>query len=291
MTTAITRPEAGETPVSMGRVALTVNDLDRVSDFYQRAVGLHPMGADGESARLGAGGAVLLELRRDTAARRRSPREAGLFHTAFLLPTRADLGRWTNHAIATRTPVVGASDHGVSEALYLSDPEGNGIEIYADRPASGWKWAGGQVEMPSDPLDVESLVESAGGAPWQGFPEGSVVGHVHLQVGAIPEAEAFYSGILGLDVTSRYPGGTFYAADGYHHHIATNVWNSRGAGPRSYPSTGLAEVVVSMNGARREAVRERAASLIEQAPGALTLSDPWGTAIALRAADFDNDAS
>lgn len=267
-------------PLSIGQVSLTVHDLDRVAGFYRQVVGLHPVTADAGTVRLGVGDTVLLELRRDAAARRRSPREAGLFHTAFLLPSRADLGRWTRHAAETRAPVVGASDHGVSEAIYLSDPEGNGVEIYADRPPASWRWQGGTVEMPSDPLDIESLLASAGPEPWHGFPSGSVVGHVHLQVGAIAPAEAFYSGTLGFDITCRYPGGTFYAADGYHHHLATNIWNSRGAGPREEPSTGLADVEIKVSAARLRAVAERA-SVTPSADGRLSLLDPWGTSITL----------
>lgn len=272
-----------DTPFSIGRVALTVRDLDAVGAFYERAVGLARLGGDGESARYGAGDATLLELRRDPAARRRSPREAGLFHTAFLLPSRGDLARWTNHAIATRAPVVGASDHGVSEALYLSDPEGNGVEIYADRPAAAWRRTASGLDMPSDPLDLDDLRAGAGGEPWRGAPEGATVGHVHLQVGTIPEAEAFYSGMLGLPVTCRYPGGSFYAADGYHHHLATNVWNSRGAGARSYPSTGLADVELRLDPARRAAITAFAGAA-DPGQGPLELRDPWGTAITLVAA-------
>lgn len=203
-------------PLAMGRVALTVHDLDKVGTFYRQVVGLHLLKQDGEVAELGAGNDVLLELRRDTAARRASPREAGLFHTAFLLPSRGDLGRWIKHAMSTRAPVTGASDHIVSEAIYLSDPEGNGVEIYADRPAAGWRWHDHKVEMATEALDTQSLVTAAGNAAWRGFAEGSTVGHVHLQVGAIAPAEEFYVGTLGFDVTARYPGGTFYAVDGYH---------------------------------------------------------------------------
>ncbi|WP_051356782.1 VOC family protein [Azorhizobium doebereinerae] len=271
----VAKPEAGAA-LAMGRVALTVNDLDRVAAFYQQAVGLHRLSGDAASLELGVGDTVLLQLRRDAAARRRSPREAGLFHTAFLLPARADLARWTRHAMATHTPVVGASDHAVSEAIYLSDPEGNGVEIYADRPASAWAWQDGQVKMVTEALDFEGLLASAPDGAWQGFPEGSRVGHVHLQVGAIAPAEAFYAGVLGLDVTCHYPGATFYAANGYHHHVATNVWNSRGAPVRDYPSTGLAEVTIEAGPSRLEAIAARA-SVSE----ASTLTDPWGTAIAL----------
>lgn len=271
---------ATKLPLAMGRVALTVHDLDRVGDFYQRAVGLHRLQADADRLLLGAGSDVLLELRRDPAARRRSPREAGLFHTAFLLPERADLGAWARHAAATRVPVVGASDHGVSEAIYLTDPEGNGVEIYADRPPAQWHWDGGMVEMPSDGLDVADLLDRTGSRTWQGFPAGSTVGHVHLQVGAIAPAEAFYSGILGFDITCRYPGGTFYAADGYHHHLATNIWNSRSAPLRQLPSTGLADVEIRADVAVLAAIAGRA-GVADPAPTRLSLADPWGTLITL----------
>ena len=272
------------TPISMGRVALAVHDLERVNNFYRQVLGLTQLKADGNTAQLGVGETVLLELRSDPSARRRSAREAGLFHTAFLLPTRADLGAWTKFAVQTRTLIVGASDHAVSEALYLVDPEGNGVEIYADRSPDLWKKENGSLVMPSDPLDVEQLIASAGRQEWHGLPSGSVIGHVHLQVGAIAPAEAFYAGILGLHVTTRYPGGTFYAGGGYHHHLATNIWNSRGAGMRSEPSTGLADVEMVVDYAMFDAVQAR---LTEPAPTAvnrppcLSLRDPWGTSITL----------
>ncbi|UZX45305.1 VOC family protein (plasmid) [Agrobacterium sp. 13-2099-1-2] len=272
---------AAATRLSMGRVALTVNDLDRVSDFYQRSVGLHLLRRDGATAELGAGDETLLELRHDASARRRSPRDAGLFHTAFLLPSRPDLARWTRNAMETRSPVVGASDHSVSEAIYLSDPEGNGVEIYADRPASAWKWQGGLVDMPSDPLDVENLLADANDETWNGFPVGSKIGHVHLQVGAIAPAEEFYAAVLGLDITSRYPGGTFYAADGYHHHIATNIWNSRGAPVRSEPATGLAEIRIELGLERLAAAKARSTQSAANDDEGFLIRDPWGTAIVL----------
>ena len=276
----ITPTDQSNGAFSMGRVALTVNDLDVVGEFYEKAVGLHRLSRDGEVVTYGADGVVLLELRQDKAARRRGRREAGLFHTAFLLPSRSDLADWVKHATADRIPVIGASDHGVSEALYLSDPEGNGVEIYADRPASQWIQRNGLIEMPSDPLDIPALLESGGQEAWTGFPSGSVVGHVHLQVGAIAPAEAFYSGVLGLDVTCRYPGGSFYAADGYHHHLATNIWNSRGAERRDYPATGLAEVSICLDAARAEAIHHRAQNITEK-DRTFLLDDPWGTRIAL----------
>lgn len=264
--------------LTMGRVALTVHDLDAVGAFYEHTVGLHRLSQDGESARYGTPTDTLIELRRDPDARRRSPREAGLFHTALLLPTRADLARWTHNAAARRTPVVGASDHAVSEAIYLTDPEGNGVEIYIDRPQTLWPRQGDSIAMTTEALDVADLLDAAGGTPWTGFPEGATVGHVHLQVGALAPAEAFFGATLGLDVTCRYPGATFFAADGYHHHLATNIWNSRGADARSFPATGLADVEIRLDPTRAAAIRERAG--VTAGAG---LTDPWGTPFTLTA--------
>ena len=261
----------------IGKVSLIVHDLAAIAAFYQQVVGLHLLSSDGTVAALGVGDTVLLELRQDKAARRRAPQEAGLFHTAFLLPDRADLGRWAKHASATRAPVVGASDHLVSEAIYLADPEGNGIEIYADRPPQEWRWRDGLVEMATDALDVPALIASGGENDWQGFPTGSTVGHVHLQVGSLAPAEEFYAGVLGLEVTCRYPGGIFYAAGSYHHHIATNIWNSRGAPVRT-PSTGLADVEILAPPETLDAIGTRAG---QPADARLTLLDPWGTPITI----------
>jgi len=248
----------------IGKVALTVNDLNKVSEYYERVVGLQLIARDGESARLGSGGATLLELREDKAARRASAREAGLFHTAFLLPSRADLGAWLKRAVETQIRLQGAADHLVSEAIYLADPEGNGIEIYRDRPRDEWTVANGMVEMTTDPLDAEGIMAAAGAKTWDSVPDGTVVGHVHLQAGALAPAEAFYHGVLGFPVTCRFPGAVFYGDGGYHHHLATNIWNSRNAAVRTYPATGLASVEII-------------------APGAAgrTLTDPWGTEILL----------
>ncbi len=258
-------------PLEIGRVALVVNDIGRVGSFYKQALGLTELSNDGETLRLGAGDKPLLELRADKTARRRSPKEAGLFHTAFLLPSRADLGAWLLHASDSRLPLEGASDHLVSEAIYLSDPEGNGIEVYIDRPRAAWKTQDGQIQMATHGLDLNNLAASAKAAFAQA-PKGTVIGHVHLQTGSVPEAEAFYSGALGFDITTHYPGAAFYGAGGYHHHIATNTWNSRGAGPRNFPSTGLADLEILAEAAPLSALRAKL-------PAALT--DPWGTPITL----------
>lgn len=261
-------------PVEIGRVALTVRDAGSVAAFYETVIGLRPLGSGGGVHRLGAGGRVLVELRADPAARPVDPREAGLFHTAFLLPSRADLGAWLVHAAGARVPLQGASDHLVSEAIYLADPEGNGIEVYVDRPREDWPREGGRIRMATEPLDLSALAASAR-TPWSGAPEGTVVGHVHLQVGDVARAEAFYAGSLGFDLVTRYPGAAFFGSGGYHHHLAANVWNSRGAGPRSGGAAGLAEVELLA----APGDHDRLAAALAEAGG----RDPWGTPVSVAA--------
>jgi catechol 2,3-dioxygenase len=269
-------------PLSIGKVTLTVHDLEGVTRFYQQAVGLAVLEMDAAQAKLGVGGTVLLELRRDPHARRRSPNEAGLFHTAFLLPARGDLARWLVHAAEAKVALQGAADHLVSEALYLADPEGNGIEIYIDRPREVWTRTGALIAMSSDPLDIDGLMASTEGRDWRGFPEGSVIGHVHLQVGTIAPAEEFYTR-LGFDITCHYPGATFYGSGGYHHHLATNIWNSRNAPARSGLSTGLADVeIVAADADTYEAARLRLSDGGHPRGDALQVVDPWGTALTIR---------
>lgn len=245
---------------SIDHVALTVRDLPGMAGFYETALGLQLIGGDGQTRRLGAGDRVLLELRGDPGARTRNPQDAGLFHTAFLLPERADLARWLRHSAQTGIGLTGASDHGVSEAIYLDDPEGNGIEIYWDRSADQWTRDGDRIEMFTRRLDLNALAEIAGD-DWQGAPTGSTVGHVHLQIGDVQAADAFFQGDLGLTPTFSAKGGGWYGWNGYHHHLAGNVWNSLGTGPRTDGATGLAEVVL------------RAPDMAGTA-----LVDPWGTA-------------
>lgn len=258
-----------DAPIQIGKVVLTVNDLSRVGDFYQDVIGLNRISGDAGTLVLGAGDLPLLELRRDTGARFR-PQEAGLFHTAFLLPDRHALGSWLRGAAERGQALDGASDHLVSEAIYLHDPEGNGIEIYADRPRTSWQRNGAEVQMDTVALDLQGLI-AAGRAPWHNMPEGSVIGHVHLQVGNVAQAEEFYMNSLKMDRTSHVFGASFFATGGYHHHLAGNIWNSRGAGPRSVDATGLSEVVLQ---ADPDAMRALAAT---------AFSDPWGTRLRIEA--------
>ena len=273
-------------PMRIGAVRLKVRDLRAVSAFYQSVLGLTPVATGEARITLGTGGTPLLELVGDPKLAPLDPRQAGLFHTAFLMPTRADLGRWVAHVAEARVPLQGASDHNVSEALYLADPEGNGIEVYADRPVSDWHGESGEIRMSTDPLDVQDLLQNAEGTEWSGFPEAGSVGHVHLQVGDTAEADRFYRDVLGLDIAARYPGASFYGSGGYHHQLAGNVWNSRRAGKRPEGVAGLDAVeIIVRDAADLDAIAARADSAglasTRNADG-LTLHDPWGTALTLR---------
>ena len=254
-----------DAPLQIGRAVLTVNDLNKVGDFYQDIIGLQRLSGDRAETVLGVDGAPLLVLRRDSAARFR-PNEAGLFHNAFLLPDRQALGSWLRFVAANQIALDGASDHLVSEAIYLRDPEGNGIEVYADRPRDSWDRNGAEVRMDTVALDLPGLL-AAGDAPWRGAPAGTVIGHVHLQVGDVAKAEEFYMDSLGMDRSAHVFGASFFASGGYHHHLAGNIWNSRGAGPRSADATGLSELVLAADAG------------VLAALGAREFVDPWGTKI------------
>ncbi len=282
-----TQSHAEAAPLTPGAVTLIVRDLDAVARYYEETIGLHRMASEHDTVRLGDGRAVLLVLRQRDV----NPEPvgfAGLFHTAFLLPARSDLGRWLRHAVKSGVRFDGASDHKVSEALYLTDPEGNGIEIYADRPRHTWQWTNGNVLMSTDPLDVQGLVAAAGEdkADATRVPAGTVVGHIHLRVGGISEAETFYRDVIGLDVTCHYPGATFYATGGYHHHVATNIWRSRNAPKRSGTTTGLAsfELVARDAEAFDVSAKRLLAVGARQRGDAIEAADPWGNAVILKRA-------
>ncbi len=272
-------------PLRIGRVRLRVRDLGKISDFYQRVLGLTVIEQSPDMITLGNHMMPLLELFGDPLAKPRNPRDAGLFHTAFLLPTRADLAHWLAHVGTLGIKLQGASDHIVSEAVYLADPEGNGIEVYADRAVSHWRDTSGQIRMATEALDMADLRRAATGV-WAGFPEGGIIGHVHLQVGDLERADMFYRHVLGFDVASQYPGATFFGSGGYHHHLAGNIWNSRHAGPRPKGAAGLEMVeIIARDPDMRSTIlaRAKAAGIAANSLSApVVLSDPWGNAITFR---------
>jgi len=243
----------------MGPVHLTVSDLERSLDFYRRAIGLDVLEEGGGRASLGAGDAELLVLFEDPDARP-SVGRTGLYHFALLLPERRALAAWLAHAARERVPLTGLSDHDVSEAIYLNDPDRHGIEIYADRPREQWE---GQVweRMTTMPLDVDSLLGELGGEAsgmsFEGLPAGTTMGHVHFKVADVPAAIAFYRDLLGLDLMAQLGDqAAFLSAGGYHHHVGANAWESRGAPPPEPGSAALrrATIVVPDAAARDELV-------------------------------------
>ncbi|MGH6861324.1 MAG: VOC family protein [Phyllobacterium sp.] len=255
---------AATAPTHVSKIGIKARDADLLSTYYKDVVGLREISRKGQSVVLGAGETPLLEIEQATGIRVDDPKSAGLYHTAFLLPARADLARWARRAIDRRTPITGASDHLVSEAIYLTDPEGNGIEIYADRPHETWSWNGASVAMATEPLDVANLLEAANGAAWSKAPDDTMVGHLHLRVGDAKEAEAWWQAELGLQTVAHYgSGAVFMSTGGYHHHVAANSWQSRGAERRDKDRSGLAFAEFTSTLAKDE--RE--------------IADPWGNVI------------
>jgi catechol 2,3-dioxygenase len=253
---------------TVGSVDLSVAELDRSIDYYTRAIGLEVLERGGDLARLGAGDAELLVLHELPGAQPVRG-HTGLFHFAILVPGREDLARWLVHAARDRVPLSGMSDHLVSEAIYLRDPDWHGIEIYRDRPREEWATDGaGHIHMDTIPLDTDSLVESLAGTevgPYGGMPEGTTMGHVHLHVADIPATERFYTEVLGFDLMVRYGSdATFLSAGGYHHHIGGNVWAGRGATPPPPGSAALNHATIVVPDAGE---RDRVAARVSDAGG------------------------
>ena len=272
---------------TLGAVHLTVSDLECSLAYYEGTVGLEPLDRAGGQASLGANGRELLVLVEEPGARPATG-HTGLYHFALLVPERIDLASWLAHAARERVPLVGLSDHFVSEALYLSDPDGHGIEIYWDRPRESWA---GQVgaRMTTLPLDVESLIAELpdpGSAPFDRLPEGTIMGHVHLKVAAIPETVSFYRDVLGFALMAKLgPYAAFLSAGGYHHHLGANTWESARAQPPPEGAAALRHATIVLPD---EAERDRVLGRVEaagQAPrpsshGPL-IRDPAGNAVVL----------
>lgn len=274
----------------LGRVRLQVADLERSLDWYERVLGLRVVERRASSAALGAriNAPALVELveRRGAAPARG---RLGLYHVALLLPDRASLGAFLKHLAALGVR-AGAADHLVSEALYLSDPDGLGFEVYADRPREQWRVRGGELQMDSVAIDAEGLVRATGDVVWEGMPSGTVVGHVHLHVGDLDSAERFYHHGLGLDrMVWSYPGARFLAAGGYHHHLGINTWAM--SGPASDGDARLLDWTVVLPHASDVAAAAaglRAAGFQVDADG--RAADPWGTVVRV-VAEGDGGAS
>ena len=275
----------------LGRVRLEIADLARSLDYYQSVLGLRPIETTRSRAVLGAQLddtpiVELIERRGATPVPRRG--RLGLFHYAILLPDRAALGRFVTH-LGTIGEYAGMSDHRVSEAIYLSDPDGLGIEVYADRPRESWRIERGVLAMTTEPLDVQSLVQAARGEPWAGAPAGARIGHVHLHVGDLPTAAAFYHEGLGFDkVTLQYPGALFMSAGGYHHHLGTNTWAAGAARPNDGDAR-LLEWTIQLPAhsdvdAAARSLTSRDYAVEREGDDAVS-ADPWGTKVRMRKGD------
>jgi catechol 2,3-dioxygenase len=270
----------------LGQVRLQISDLGRSVAYYQEMLGMHLLDRTASQARLGSRATPLVELEQKLGARPASRRgQLGLYHFALLLPDRPSLGKFVRH-LSERDVRAGAGDHLVSESFYLQDPDNLGIEVYADRPASTWKRMGRQLMMATDPVDVDSLLAAAGSSEWNGIPEGTVMGHLHLHVGDLADASAFYSQALGFDrMVWQYPGALFLAAGGYHHHLGTNIWAGPGAQAPGADAAQLLEWTIVLPD--EQDIEAAAASLSsagypferDKRPTEemLKIQDPWGT--------------
>ncbi|SEN39630.1 catechol 2,3-dioxygenase [Mesobacillus persicus] len=272
----------------VSEVNLNVADLQRSLEFYQSIIGLKVLEKTEEKAVLTADGKTpLVTIEQPSVVRPKQPRRTGLYHYALLLPSRADLAKVILYMINMKYPLQGGSDHLVSEALYLADPDGNGIEIYTDRPASTWKWEGKEVVMATEPMNVEDILKEDDGKPWSGLPAGTIMGHIHLHVAEFKKTEEFYCQGLGFEIVCRYGGqALFLSTGGYHHHIGLNTWNGVGAPAPEENSVGMSsyQVVFPNEGARQEAISRLTGigAAISEVQGSLFTKDPSGNRIELR---------
>jgi catechol 2,3-dioxygenase len=269
----------------MGAVELTVTDLDRSVSFYEDAIGLQTHRREDGRAALGAGGDDLLVLVEDPDARP-AGRHAGLYHFALLHPSRLELARAAARLALTRTPIQGASDHGISEAIYLPDPDGNGIELAADRPKEEWPDLSAMSGGPA-PLDLNALLASVAGEESHASVDPSTtIGHIHLHVGDLEESTRFYVDVVGFDVMTHLPSAVFVAAGGYHHHVGFNIWRGPGVPPAPEGTVGLRHFTVLLRDeGELEALRRRAEAAgleAEDSPDGPVLRDPSGNALLFR---------
>jgi catechol 2,3-dioxygenase len=281
------RPTGYRLPDSthVGSVTLQVANLERSVMFYRDVLGFQEVRSAADRVELGVDNRPLVVLRPGANGPLRV-RRLGLYHFAILLPDRAALGRVLTQLVVSGIQPA-ASDHLVSEALYLSDPDGLGIEIYRDRPRPEWSATGNQLNMATEPLDFDGVVEASGGQPWSGMPTGTTIGHVHLHVGDIEMAKAFYHDAVGLDLMVwSYPGALFLSAGGYHHHLGTNTWAGPSATPPQTNEPQLVEweLVLPSSADVADAAANIAAkqfAATPEEPGGSVANDPWGTALVL----------
>ncbi|MGE7186795.1 VOC family protein [Peribacillus sp. NPDC006672] len=268
----------------VGEVSINVLDLKNAITFYQDIIGLQVLKKTERQAVLTTDGKTpLLTLEQPADVTPKEGRTTGLYHFALLLPTRAALSNFLRHLLQTKYP-FGAADHEVSEALYITDPDGNGIEVYSDRPSTDWRWADGEVAMGTDSLDGNDLLEESNGE-WSALPAGTLMGHIHLHVSDLRKTEEFYMQGLGFTVVNRYGGALFTSTGGYHHHIGLNTWNGVGAPAPKENSVGLNwYTLVFPDEEARNKVMEQLKGIgaaVTEKEGFFAVTDPSGNEIHL----------
>jgi catechol 2,3-dioxygenase len=270
----------------VSQVDLKVENLERSLSFYKQVIGFQILEQSERKATLTADGKTpLLSIEQPEDVMGKEPRTTGLYHFALLLPSRADLAKALQHFIKMNIR-LGASDHLVSEALYLDDPDGNGIEIYADRPSSTWSWKDGQVVMATEPLNAENLLKETNGEQWNGLPQDTLMGHIHLHVSELEKTKEFYLEGLGFDLVTQYGSqALFISTGGYHHHIGLNTWNGIGAKSPSKNSVGMKwfSLVYPTEEARKNVVNQlkNIGAAIQEDNGEFNTEDPSGNRIRL----------
>ena len=283
----------GTTPVlpatlTLGPAHIVVTDLDRSVSFYETAIGLQLASRDGDVARMGAGAGDLLVLH-ERPGSKRAGAHAGLYHFALLFPTYEELGRAARRLAETQTPIQGASNHGISWAIYLPDPDGNGIELAADQPRENWGDLRDPKAIGPKPLDLSGLLASvASEEPSPHADRDTQVGHLHLHVGDVEAGLAFYRDLLGFEVQTLFEGAAFVSAGGYHHHLGFNTWRGEGVPPAPADAVGLERWTVRIDAAALAELRARAEAagtpVEDLGDGGILLRDPWGIPVAFEPA-------
>lgn len=275
----------------IGQVNLKVQDLERALAFYKEVIGFKVYEQDEKSAKLTADGkTVLLTIEQPADIIPKQGRTAGLYHFALLVPTRGDLGRVLKHLLQSGYPLQGASDHLVSEAIYLADPDGNGIEIYSDRPAAEWEWKGGEVVMATDAMDAQGVMADGLNGEWTGLPAGTVMGHIHLHVSELSKTAEFYTKGLGFEVVCRYGSQALFISSGkYHHHIGLNTWNGVGAPVAPANSVGLKSFTIDLpdQEALTQTIKQltKIGAAVKEENGVYVTADPSGNKMILQIVD------
>ncbi len=274
--------------IDLGPVHLTVTDLDRSAGFYQDAIGLQVRERGDTEASLGAGGEELVHLVEDRDARP-AGRHAGLYHFALLHPSREELARATARLVAARAPISGASDHGISEAIYLPDPDGNGIELAADRSRDRWGDLSDPTTIGPQPLDLEALLATvAAEQPQRHADPALAIGHLHLHVGDVDQGLGFYRELIGFEAQTLFPSAAFVSVGGYHHHLAFNTWRGESVPPAPEDAVGLRHWTVLLDAPDLEAAQGRLADAgidVETGDGGVLVRDPWSNALLLAGRD------